>query len=60
MDFKVVEGKLKGTMLEGVYEIKGDDLKICFRNNEVKNRPTDFSTKGDANLDLFVLKRQKK
>ena len=60
IDLKIVEGEFKGTMLEGVYEIKGDDLKICFRNDEMKNRPTDFSTNQDASRVLFVLKREQK
>ena len=59
IDLKIVAGEFKGTTLEGVYEIKDDGLRICFRNDETKNRPNDFSTKQDANLVLFVLKRQK-
>jgi uncharacterized protein (TIGR03067 family) len=60
IDMRIVEGEFKGTTLEGVYELKGDDLKICFRNDAMKNRPTDFSTKQDANLVLFTLKREGK
>ena len=59
IDLKVVAGEFKGVTLEGVYEIKDDVLRICFRNEEAKNRPLDFSTKPGANLVLFVLKRQK-
>jgi uncharacterized protein (TIGR03067 family) len=59
IDLRIVEGEFKGTTLEGVYELKGDDLKICFRNDAMKNRPNDFSTKQDANLALFTLKREK-
>ena len=60
IDLKIVEGEFKGTTLEGVYEIKDDSLKICFRNDETKNRPNNFSTREDSNLVLFVLKRDKK
>jgi uncharacterized protein (TIGR03067 family) len=59
IDFKIVAGEFKGTTLEGVHEIKDDRLRICFRNDETKNRPLDFSTKQDTILVLFVLKRQK-
>ena len=59
IDLKIVAGEFKGATLEGVYEIKDDVLRICFRNEEAKNRPLDFSTKPGANLVLFVLKRQK-
>ncbi len=60
IDLKIVAGEFKGTTLEGVYEIKDARLRICFRNDETKNRPNDFSTKQDANLVLFVLDRAKK
>jgi uncharacterized protein (TIGR03067 family) len=60
IDLKIGAGEFKGTTLEGVYEIKNDRLKICFRNDETKNRPTNFSTKEDSNLVLFVLKRTSK
>jgi uncharacterized protein (TIGR03067 family) len=60
IDLKVVEGEFKGTMLAGIYEVKGDRLKICFRNDETNNRPNEFSTKDDSNLVLFVLQRNKK
>jgi uncharacterized protein (TIGR03067 family) len=43
IDLKIVAGEFKGTTLEGVYEIKDDGLKICFRNDETKNWPNDFS-----------------
>jgi uncharacterized protein (TIGR03067 family) len=59
VDMKIVEGEFKGTTLEGVYEIKGDRLRICFRNEEAKNRPNGFSTEKDANLVLFTLERAK-
>jgi hypothetical protein len=55
---KVVEGDFKGMALEGIYEIKDDTLKICFRNDEAKNRPTEFMTKAGSSLVLFVLKRE--
>ena len=60
IDLKIVEGEFKGTNLEGIYEIKDDRLKMCFRNDTTKNRPLNFSTKEDANLVLFVLKRERK
>jgi len=60
IDLKIVAGEFKGTTLEGVYELNNDGLRICFRNDEAKNRPNDFSTKQDANLVLFTLKRPKK
>jgi uncharacterized protein (TIGR03067 family) len=60
IDMKVAEGDFKGTALEGIYEIKDDTLKICFRDDEAKNRPNEFSTKAGSNLVMFTLKREKK
>jgi uncharacterized protein (TIGR03067 family) len=60
IDLKIVEGEFKGIMLEGIYEIKDDRLKICYHNDEAKNRPTEFATKKGTKFDLFVLKREKK
>jgi uncharacterized protein (TIGR03067 family) len=59
IDMSIVAGEFKGTVLEGIYEIKDDSLKICFRNEEKKNRPNDFTTKDDSGLVLFVLHRER-
>jgi uncharacterized protein (TIGR03067 family) len=43
-------------LMEGIYELDGDTLKMCFGNpNE---RPTDFKSKGD--MVVFTYKRVKK
>ena len=60
IDLKVEAGSLKGTLLEGVYEWKGDELKLCLNfANGIANRPLEFETKAGSNRVLFVLKRQK-
>jgi len=56
IDLKVEAGSLKGTVFEGVYEWKGDELKMCFFLAG-GNRPLDFETKAGSNRVLFVLKR---
>jgi uncharacterized protein (TIGR03067 family) len=44
----------------GIYEIKGDDLKLCLRHGgSSAGRPTEFSAKPDSELILFVFKRAK-
>jgi uncharacterized protein (TIGR03067 family) len=44
----------------GIYEVKGDELKICMRHgSSTDGRPTEFATKADSKLVLLVLKRQK-
>jgi uncharacterized protein (TIGR03067 family) len=42
----------------GIYEINGDDLKICL-DLDGKSRPTEFKTKPDDKHLLLVLKRKK-
>ena len=42
----------------GIYEVSGDDLKICFRHaSSADGRPTEFRTVKDSNLVLVVFKR---
>jgi uncharacterized protein (TIGR03067 family) len=46
--------------LAGIYEIKGDTLRICYENgSNPRNRPTRFATNSKEELVLFVFKRQK-
>ncbi len=58
IDLKVEAGSLKGDVLEGVYERKGDELKLCLYVGK-GNRPLEFETKAGSNLVLFILKREK-
>ena len=58
VDLKVEAGSLKGDILEGVYEWKGDELKFCLYFGK-GNRPLEFETKAGSNRVLFVLKREK-
>ena len=41
----------------GIYQLDGDDLKICFCGGEKQERPTEFATKKDSPMILFVYKR---
>ena len=59
IDFKIEAGTFKGTTLDGIYEVKGDDLKICLRGDGARERPSEFATKSDSQLILFTLKRAK-
>jgi uncharacterized protein (TIGR03067 family) len=58
IDLKVEAGSLKGTVWEGVYEWKGEELKLCLHLAGGK-RPVEFGTKEGSNQVLFVLKREK-
>jgi hypothetical protein len=43
----------------GIFEVKGDTLKLCWAKSGGP-RPTEFSTKKGADEVLFVLRREKK
>jgi len=50
---------LKDKTLHGIYEVKGDELKICFENGgKAENRPTKFVTNKENEEVLMVFKRQ--
>lgn len=51
------EGRDKSHL--GIYELKGDTLKICF-SLEDGNRPNEFESKEGSKIVLLVLKRTKK
>ena len=43
----------------GIYELKDDELKICFAKGGGE-RPTEFLSKAGTEQSLVVLKREKK
>jgi uncharacterized protein (TIGR03067 family) len=46
---------VKGVWGQGIYELEGDTLKVCFG----EERPTEFKTKANSKQWLLVLKRKK-
>src|SRR4051794_25699637 len=58
LDATVAEGPNKGAVLLGIYEIRGDTLKVCF-DPEGKKRPTQFQS-ASGSQTLVVHKRVKK
>jgi uncharacterized protein (TIGR03067 family) len=55
MDMMPGEGQFKGKTLQGIYELTGDTLKICFAEPG-KDRPKDFTSK--SGQVLAIHKRQ--
>ncbi len=57
---KALDLKSKGDALVGIYELKGDQLNLCFFDGEpdTKNRPKEFAS--TERTTLMVLKRVKK
>jgi uncharacterized protein (TIGR03067 family) len=58
VDLKVTAGDQKDTALEGIYELKGDELKICVKIG-AKERPAKFESPDGSSIAYLVLKRVK-
>ncbi len=59
MDILPAEGPHKGQTLLAIYEVNGDDLKMCIALPG-KDRPKEFVSKAGSGHVLEILKRQKK
>ena len=46
-----------GPAYRGIYELDGDNLKICWSRVAGGNAPTDFTTSANSNRRLLVLTR---
>jgi uncharacterized protein (TIGR03067 family) len=59
VDLTIGGGVQKGVVLEGIYEVKGDQMKLCVKvvGNE---RPTKFASPGGESIAFLILKRQQK
>jgi uncharacterized protein (TIGR03067 family) len=57
VDISVVGGIQKDAVIEGIYEVKEGQLKICAKvlGNE---RPTKFESPGGSSVVLLVMKRE--
>jgi uncharacterized protein (TIGR03067 family) len=49
----------KKRLIRGIYSFERDTLTVCDRGAEKGDRPTEFGTKPDSGVVLFVLKRAK-
>jgi uncharacterized protein (TIGR03067 family) len=58
VDLKVTAGEQKDTVMEGIYEIKDDELKICVKIG-AKERPTKFDSPDGSSIAYMVFKRVK-
>ena len=60
LDFTPPKESHQDSPILGIYEVKGEELKLCLRHGgSSAGRPTEFSTKPDSDLILIVLKRAK-
>jgi uncharacterized protein (TIGR03067 family) len=59
IDLVPSDGPQKGKALPGIYELNGDNLKVCFALKPDANRPERFKAPSDSNTMLLILKREK-
>lgn len=63
IDVKVTESPLevqKGKTMKGIYEVKGNTLRLCFSRPGKEDRPQEFSSTATSNTGLVTLVRAKK
>jgi uncharacterized protein (TIGR03067 family) len=58
IDVTPLDGPEKGKVMEGIYELTKDGLKICIADHAGTIRPTAFASKEDSGLVLLTLKRK--
>lgn len=58
IDITVSDGLDKGKVWHGIYELEGDDWKLCL-GKPGKDRPTAFGCKANSGTVLMLLKRDK-
>ena len=59
MDSKSSNDADKGVVMPGIYEIAGDDHRVCF-SLPGKDRPKEFASKANSGIILQVWKRAEK
>ena len=52
-------GREKGKRLRGIYELKGDVLRICLPQVAAQSRPKEFGSKPGSESVLMILQRDK-
>lgn len=57
LDMTITAGSQKDLVIEGIYELKDDEFKICAKLLG-KDRPLKFESPEGASLVLLVLKRE--
>ena len=59
IDMTVQSGMAKGKVQRGIYRLEGDTWIVCAPEAGVKERPTEFTSKGGKGWMVFELKRVK-
>lgn len=59
IDYTPQDGPFKNKINYGIYELQGDELKLCMHNKDADKPPMSFKSAEGDNLALFVLRRKK-
>lgn len=59
VDFVITKGPDKGKTQHAIYQLDGDDLKVCLTQAGSAKCPTTFDAKAGSGQMLSVLKRKK-
>jgi uncharacterized protein (TIGR03067 family) len=59
IDMTAQEGPAKGMSVQGIFEVKGDELKMCFPMMPGGARPKEFASADGSLTILISLKREK-
>jgi uncharacterized protein (TIGR03067 family) len=62
LDLTYEDSARKGEKIEGIYELKDDELRICLNfapKAAPRQRPTEFETKSNTNFSLRIMRREK-
>jgi uncharacterized protein (TIGR03067 family) len=58
IDMTISAGEQKDSVIEGIYEFKGDELRLCAKTT-ARERPAKFASPEGENIALMTLKRIK-
>ena len=59
IEMTIIDGPVKDISAKGIYELKGDTLKLCYSANPGADAPTAFESKADSQVFLWTLKKVK-
>jgi uncharacterized protein (TIGR03067 family) len=60
IDMLPTNGPFKGQTLAGIYDLKGDELRLCMPNQPKEERPGSFFSDQGSGLGVFRMKRSAK
>jgi uncharacterized protein (TIGR03067 family) len=60
IDFKITRGHDKGKTQLGIYQLEGDQLRLCFSDPGAIDRPKQFTSTPETRSILLVLRRERR